>query len=122
MKLQFAEPGFCVKESLGRAQFLCPGKQPGGRFFKPRFGSSMPALGQAERSRCLRRRHNRRVPVADDRRAAETVRGLGQRGAGQRTNICRARGTQQPAGRTGTGPGGERLGRRRDLSDGSDFF
>jgi hypothetical protein len=44
MKLRFAEPGFCVKESLGRAQFLCPGKQPGGRFFKPRFGSSTPGF------------------------------------------------------------------------------
>ena len=80
MKLRFSKPGFCVKESLGQAQFLRSGKQPGGRFFKPRFGSSTPALGQAGRSRCLRRRHNRRVPVADDRRAAETVRGLGQHG------------------------------------------
>ena len=50
MKLPFAEPGFCVKESPGQA-----GPSP-----------------------CLRRRHNRRVLVADDRRAAEAARGLGQ--------------------------------------------
>ena len=150
MKLPFSGPVFCVKESHGQAQFLRPGKQLGGRFFKPCFTSSTPgfagwqgaekslqgrgrlwscwpksvqrlpkadpvsgingmkldgliaaahtpmnddfsvnyelsagagrALGQAGHSRCLRRRHNRRVPVADDRRAAETVLGPGQHG------------------------------------------
>jgi hypothetical protein len=44
MKLPFAEPGFCVKESLGQAQFLRPGKQLGGRFFKPCFNSSTPGF------------------------------------------------------------------------------
>ncbi|MBL4640351.1 MAG: hypothetical protein JKX86_00925 [Verrucomicrobiales bacterium] len=28
MKLRFAEPGFCVKESLGKAQFLRPENSP----------------------------------------------------------------------------------------------
>jgi hypothetical protein len=35
MKLPFAQPGFCVKESLGQAQFSRPGKQPCGRFLTP---------------------------------------------------------------------------------------
>jgi hypothetical protein len=33
-----------VKESLGQAQFLRPGKQLGGRFFKPCFTSSTPGF------------------------------------------------------------------------------
>jgi hypothetical protein len=44
MRLRFAEPGFCVKKSLGQAHFFAPENSPVAAFPNPGSSSSTPGF------------------------------------------------------------------------------